>query len=276
MKRKIITIDENRCTGCGECVPDCPEGALQIIDGKARLVSDLFCDGLGACIGTCPEGAITVVEREAEPYDERRVMTENIIPKGPEVIKAHLKHLRDHGEGGYFAEAVSCLEEKGVAVPALNDGASCHGGGCPGSRAIDLRKSPAVSVRPQENVQASSELRQWPVQLKLLNPGASYFDNADLLIAADCVPFAYGDFHERFLKGKIVIMFCPKLDPCRDEYIDKLATIFTGHNIKSITIARMEVPCCGGVTALVDEALDRSGKRCIIKEYVISVRGDIL
>ncbi|HON78194.1 MAG TPA: 4Fe-4S binding protein [Spirochaetota bacterium] len=276
MKRNIITIDEDRCTGCGECVPDCPEGALQIIDGKARLVSDLFCDGLGACIGTCPEGAITVVEREAEPYDERRVMMENIIPKGPEVIKAHLKHLRDHGEEGYFAEAVSCLEEKGIAAPAMHDRAPCHGGGCPGSQTIDLRKAPVVAAHAQGTVQGVSELRQWPVQLKLLNPGASYFDNADLLIAADCVPFAYGNFHERFLKGKIVIMFCPKLDPYSEEYIEKLTAIFTGHKINSITIARMEVPCCGGVTALVDEALDRSGKRGIIKEYVISVRGDIL
>jgi ferredoxin len=276
MKRKIITIDDDKCTGCGECVPDCPEGALQMIGGKARLVSDLFCDGLGACIGTCPEGAITVVEREAEPYDERRVMKENIIPKGPEVIIAHLKHLQDHGEAGYFAEAVSCLEEKGMAVPRMNNGTPCHGGGCPGSQTIDLRKTPAAAVHEQGPVHAVSELRQWPVQLKLLNPGASYFDNADLLLAADCVPFAYGNFHERFLKGKIVIMFCPKLDPYGDEYVDKLSAIFSGHNINSITVARMEVPCCGGVVALLNEALDRSGKRGIIKEYIISVRGDIL
>ena len=158
----------------------------------------------------------------------------------------------------------------------MNYGTLCHGGGCPGSQTIDLRKTPVTAQREQGPVHAVSELRQWPVQLKLLNPGASYFENADLLIAADCVPFAYGNFHERFLKGKIVIMFCPKLDPYRDEYIDKLEAIFSEHKINSITIARMEVPCCGGIEMAVKAALQKSGKFIPWQVVTISTDGQIL
>ncbi|MCP4132098.1 MAG: 4Fe-4S dicluster domain-containing protein [bacterium] len=285
MKREIIKIDTEKCNGCGLCVPDCPEGALQIIDGKAQLVGDLFCDGLGACISTCPEDAIIIEEREAEPYNERTVM-ENIIKQGPNVVKAHLKHLDEHGEQGFLNEALELLKEKNIAVPDYKDKpeAGCHGGhdhqghqgGCPGSMAMDLRDKPKAQSSGGGNVSVDSELRQWPIQLKLLNPSAPYFDNADLLLAADCVPFSYGNFHQRFLKDKIVIMFCPKLDPYMDEYVDKLTEILLNHEIKSITVARMEVPCCGGISMALQEALNRSGKNIFVKESTISIKGEII
>ncbi len=296
MKRKIITIDEDKCDGCGACIPDCPEGALQLIDGKARLVSDLFCDGLGACMGTCPQGAISIVEREAEPYDERKVM-ENISRQGRNTILAHLKHLYDHDEKGYLAEAVEFLEEKGIDTAGYGNGDG-EKGRCPasdrlagvirsGSSVKNAGKSgvgsgfssgpaPGPAAAPLAGGAIESELRQWPVQLKLLNPAASYFDDADLLIAADCSPFAYADFHRRYVRGRVVVMFCPKLDPYADEYIDKLAAIFTAHRIASITILRMEVPCCGGTTAMVRKALEKAGKKIDMEEITVSVDGRIL
>ena len=289
MKRKIISIDEMKCTGCGQCIPDCPEGALQLIEGKARLVSDLFCDGLGACIGTCPEGAISVIEREAAPYDERAVM-ETIVRQGAPVIKAHLEHLAGHGQTEFYNQAVAFLNEKGIPVPLgasapapthpVGAGEQCHGGspgaypfaGCPGSAA---RSIPRTASRGPAAGPADSELRQWPVQLSLVNPAAPYFENADLLIAADCVPFAYAGFHAELLKGKIVIIFCPKLDPDIPGYIEKLAGIFSQHTIRSITVAHMEVPCCSGVRYIVDKALEKSGKKIPVEEKTITIDGKV-
>ncbi len=273
MKRKIINIDADKCTGCGICVPDCPEGALQIIDGKARLISDLFCDGLGACIKTCPENAIFIEEREAEAYDEKTVMG-NIVKHGENTIKAHLKHLNDHGEEKFLNLAIEYLNENKIKIPEYKEKAvsAC---GCQSSAPQDLRLKHNHAAKNSGPVNAGSELAQWPVQLKLLNPNAPYFDNADLLVAADCVPFAYGNFHEKFLKGKIVIMFCPKLDQDIDGYIEKLSLIIKNHPVKSITIARMEVPCCGGVNHVVEKALEMSGKNIFVKEFVISINGEI-
>jgi len=274
MKRHIITIDEELCNGCGLCVPDCPEGALLIIDGKARLVSDLFCDGLGACMGTCPEGALSVEEREAGPYDEAQVMA-NVVKHGENVIRAHLKHLDEHGETGYLDTAIEYLEKNDIDVPRFREepcgNDSC---GCAGSAPQDLRGRAAAGIGPGGNI--ASELRQWPVQLKLHNPRAPYFDNAGLLIAADCAPFAFGNFHQRFIKDSVVIMFCPKLDPCIEEYIDKLAEIIGGHEIRSITVVRMEVPCCGGIHAVLQKAMEKAGRTLFVKDYIISVRGDIV
>jgi ferredoxin len=283
MKRKIITIDEEKCTGCGLCIPDCPEGALQILDKKARLVSDLFCDGLGACIGTCPEGAISVIEREAEPYDERAVM-ETIIRQGEAVIKAHLIHLRTHGETGLYSQAVAYLQEKRIPNPdSGNDtgGVDCGNhahhqfGACPGAgpRIIE-RKSSGGGEDPVES--PDSDLRQWPVQLRLINPGHPSLEGAELLISADCVPFAYRRFHRDFLQGKTLIIFCPKLDQDLDEYIDKLATIFSRHSIRSITVVHMEVPCCSGVRYIVDKALEKAGKGIPVSEATISVEGKLV
>jgi ferredoxin len=305
MKRKIISVDEEKCTGCGQCIPDCPEGALQVIDGKARLVSDLFCDGLGACIGTCPEGAISVVERDAVPYDEKTVM-ENIAKQGAPVIRAHLEHLAGHGQTDLYNQAIGYLIGKGIPVPdhaapehrmqakppgqcptagRTGEGA-CHPGphaahpfaGCPGSAARSIPREDGPGRMPDSKAggTAVSDLRQWPVQLTLLNPAAPYFDNADLLVSADCVPFAYAGFHREMLHGKILIIFCPKLDADIEGYIKKLARIFTLHTIRSVTVARMEVPCCGGVRYVVDKALEKAGKKIPVVEKTISIRGGIL
>ncbi|MDZ4183050.1 MAG: 4Fe-4S binding protein [Candidatus Cloacimonadaceae bacterium] len=271
MKRQIIKIDEDLCNGCGNCVSGCHEGAIQMIDGKARLISDLFCDGLGACIGDCPVGAITIEEREAEPYSEALVM-EHIIPQGENTIKAHLKHMKDHGETGYYNEALQILKAKGFDIEALSkeETMAC---GCSGDHAKSIEKKSSANTSTGT---IESELRQWPVQLHLLNPAAGYFDNADLLISADCVPYAYGDFHRRFLGGRIVITFCPKLDKDIDRYVDKLAQIFTLHTIKSVTIVRMEVPCCGGTEIIMQKALEKAGKMHFVKINIVSVDGDII
>jgi NAD-dependent dihydropyrimidine dehydrogenase PreA subunit len=304
MKRKIISIDDAKCTGCGQCIPDCPEGALQLIDGKARLVSDLFCDGLGACIGTCPEGAISVIEREAEPYSEKTVMA-TIVKQGVPVIRAHLEHLAGHGERALYNEAIEYLIENSIPIPEhtgplpqkrkksvspcsttpppgrMGEGV-CHPephaahpfAGCPGAAARSIPRTPGSGPR-QPAGNTSSELRQWPVQLALLNPGAGYFENADLLVSADCAPFAYAGFHTDLLHGKILVIFCPKLDADIERYIDKLAEIFRLHTIKSITVARMEVPCCGGVRYVVDKALEQSGKTIPVSEKVVTINGEI-
>ncbi len=276
MRRKIIDIDLDKCTGCGLCIPDCPEGALQLIDGKARLISDLFCDGLGACIGSCPQNAINVLEREAEPYDERRVMA-NIVPQGELVIRAHIEHLKGHGETKLYNQAVEYLKEKNINIPTHDDSqknkTSCSDDACPGSAsaAIDRNKN----TQHFSDTPVESELRQWPIQLKLLNPEAQYFDNADLLLAADCTAFSYVAFHRDFLAGKILIMFCPKLDPHIDEYTEKLADILNNHTISSITVVRMEVPCCGGVNRVLDEAIKLSGKSIQVNTNIITRDGRI-
>ena len=299
MKRKIIVIDEETCTGCGECIPDCPEGALQIIDGKARLVSDLFCDGLGACIGTCPVGAISVIEREAEPYDEKAVMAK-VAPQGHAVIRAHLEHLAGHGEMVLYRQALEFLEEHGIPVPEHRSGtatpapvqttpkgtapvshqgaAACKSGGCPGSAARSIERGPSPGAGPTGPTghHPVSELRQWPVQLRLLNPDAAYFDNADLLIAADCVPVARAGFHREFLRGRIAIIFCPKLDSDLDDYVERLAAILSRHEIRSIMVLHMEVPCCTGTRIVLDRAIARSGKDIPVVEQTISIRGEVL
>ncbi|MGV8087466.1 MAG: ATP-binding protein [Methanomicrobiales archaeon] len=283
MIRKIIHIDEEKCTGCGQCIPDCPEGALQLIEGKARLVSDLFCDGIGACIGTCPEGAITIIEREAGAYDEKAVMA-NIVPQGPAVITAHLEHLIGHGEQELYKQAIEYLDEHHIPVPrhripGCHPDHDMHGrpsfAGCPGSAPQSIPRRYKTESRQQAGA-PSSELRQWPVQLILINPYAGYFDNADLLIAADCVPFAFADFHREFLKDKIVIIFCPKLDSDIDGYITKLAEIFSRHPINSITILHMEVPCCSGITYVVNQAMERSGKKIPVREFTITIEGKVI
>jgi ferredoxin len=277
MKRKIIRIDADTCNGCGQCLPNCPEGALQLIDGKARLVSDLFCDGLGACIGTCPLGAIHIEEREAAPYDERQVMA-HIASQGENVIRAHLEHLAAHNEEFFLEQGRQYLREKGIPLPESEKekGPGFHG--CPGSQMRDRRGQEASrpAAKPAAGSGSPSELRTWPVQLQLLNPQASFFDSADLLIAADCVPFAYSAFHNDFVRGKIPIIFCPKLDQASEQYLDKLAAIFTLHPIRSLHVVHMEVPCCSGTTALVRQALVRAGKEIPLHEYTISLQGELL
>ena len=273
MLRKIIEIDEEKCTGCGLCIPDCPEGALQIIDGKARLISDLFCDGLGACVGACPEDAMHVVEREAQPYNEEVVM-ENIIKAGDNTIKAHLEHLKEHGEHELYNEAVAVLKKKGLPVPEIAEKEEKMACGCPGSNIREIK--PGHQSESATPVSTQSELRQWPVQLHLINPQAKYLDNADILLAADCTPFAYANFHQRFIKGKIAITLCPKLDHGMEQYLEKLVMIFKNHVIKSVTVVHMEVPCCSGIGHLAERAIRESGKNILMKDYTISVDGQII
>ena len=274
MKRQIIKIDAEKCDGCGLCIPDCPEGALQMIDGKARLISDLFCDGLGACIGNCPRGAISTEEREADAYDEALVI-ENIIEAGPNTIKAHLKHLNDHGLDKYVNQAIQILTAKGIDIPEFRDAPStCATGGCPGSAPATIQHD---NTKVEETIQSSgvSRLDHWPVQLHLINQNDPSFDNADILIAADGVLAAYGNFHEKYLKNRRLIMFCPKLDQGLERYISKLAHIFKTKNIKSVSVVRMEVPCCGGIEMIVQKALQIAGVSMMVKLDVISLKGEI-
>ncbi|MFA4842609.1 MAG: 4Fe-4S binding protein [Candidatus Omnitrophota bacterium] len=280
-KRKIIKIDQAKCNGCSLCIPNCPEGAIQMIDGKARLISGLFCDGLGACLGKCPQGAITIEEREAKGYDERKVMG-NIIKQGTNVIKAHLTHLKEHHQMEYLHQAAGFLKEKGLPNPLLESSCKGHAptshSGCPGSKIMDFRKKePAASVGKGEGrqISAESQLRQWPVQLMLVPAYAPYLNNADMLIAADCVPFAYASFHEGLLKGKILLVGCPKLDDL-DAYRQKLTQMLNVNNIKSITYAHMEVPCCFGLVGIIQEAVTASGKGTPFKEVIISISGERL
>ncbi|MFA4947006.1 MAG: 4Fe-4S binding protein [Candidatus Krumholzibacteriia bacterium] len=276
MKRQIITIDEDLCTGCGLCIPNCPEGALQIIDGKARLVSDLFCDGLGACIGHCPEGAIATETREAEPYDESKVM-ENIVRFGPNVIKAHIAHLRDHKQDDYFREALAYLVDRDIEIPAEFFEPACRCGdtgssapvfaGCPGSRIVNIETDAADAP-----VDRPSRLRQWPVQIMLVPPSAPFLDGADLLVAADCVPFAYAGFHENLLAGKVLLIGCPKLDDA-EHYLEKLTAMFKGNDVRSVTVAHMEVPCCTGLVRLVERAIRDSGKDIPFEARTIGIKG---
>ncbi|MFC2103442.1 ATP-binding protein [Bacteroidota bacterium] len=275
MLRKIIKIDEDKCDGCGECVPNCHEGALQIIDEKARLISDLFCDGLGACIGHCPQDAISIEEREAEPYNERKVM-EYIVSGGENVIIAHLKHLLDHKELGFYDEAINYLEEnnidinlKSVTEPAKVQ-TSC---GCPGSQELNLKINDNGN---DEEGKRSSHLQQWPIQMHLVSPYAQYYQNSHLLLAADCVGFAYADFHKDYLNGKSIAIACPKLDTNKEVYSEKLTAMIKDANLQSITVMIMQVPCCGGLMQLAKDAIDQSGKEIPVKVIVIGVQGEVL
>ena len=279
MKRDILKIDEELCNGCGLCVPNCHEGALQVIDGKVRLVSELMCDGLGACIGHCPEGAITIETREAEPYNETRVM-EQMKSKGKNTVIAHLKHMKDHGETGYLKEGVEYLKQHRTELNFNLDEVlsvvhthNHEGGGCPGSRERVIDKPAALSNVPENG---KSELRHWPVQLHLINPNASYFQGADLLVAADCVAYSAGAFHSRFLRGKSLVIACPKLDPNTQIYVDKLTILIDSAKVNTITVMIMEVPCCGGLLQMVKNAMSRASRKVPVKEMIISISGEVL
>ncbi len=268
--RQIINIDHDKCNGCGICVPDCPEGALQIIDGKAHLISDIFCDGLGACIGTCPEGAISTIEREGQEYSEKLTM-ENIIKGGPNVIKAHLKHLKDHGQTKYYNEAAEVLNEKGIEVPEIEEDLPC---GCPGTemKRLEIEETDDGSIGGGFR---TTELRQWPVQIHLLHPKAPFFDNSHLLLLADCVAAANPNLHSQLIHGKTVAMGCPKLDDA-GAYIEKLSEILKQNRIKSLTVAIMEVPCCGGMIRIAEEAIKLSGKEVPLIKEMVSLKGELM
>lgn len=243
MLRKIVKIDQERCDGCGLCVPSCAEGAIKIVNGKAVLSAENLCDGLGACLGECPRDAITVEEREADSFDEAAVE----------------RHLAAQGK----------------PAPVHQHAAAHHhaGGGCPGSRAMSFARpqAPETSVLSGSR---QSQLGQWPVQLSLVSTTAPYFQGADLLITADCVPVAYAGYHEDFLKGKSVVMGCPKLDD-NQFYLQKLTELFSKSDIRSITVLKMEVPCCGGIAMAAQQALAASGRQIPFKVVTIGIQGDI-
>jgi ferredoxin len=298
MKRDILKIDEELCNGCGVCVPNCHEGALQVIDGKVRLVSELMCDGLGACIGHCPEGAITIETREAEPYNETKVM-EQMKDKGKNTIIAHLKHLKDHGETGFLQEGVMYLKShreelnfnldevtsvvhnhgKAAAVAGAVMASHIHqsneGGGCPGSRTMVIGKPETKNENAVDSNQPS-ELRQWPVQMHLVNPNAPYFRGADLLLAADCVAFSMGGFHNNHLKGKSLAIACPKLDQGTDTYIEKLTAMIDIAKVNTITVMMMEVPCCGGLLMMVKAALAKASRKVPVKKIIAGINGEVV
>ncbi len=240
VKRKIIEIDEELCNGCGECVPGCAEGALEIIDGKARLVAEVYCDGLGACLGDCPTGALQLIEREADDFDE-------------EAVEEFLK------------------EKKGKE-------ASMTPVGCPSSRLQTfLPQTPCQTANKPQSTEGSSTtaLTHWPVQIRLIPPNAPFLENSDLLIVADCAPIAYPNFHRDFIAGRVVMMGCPKFDD-QESYIAKFAEIFKTQSVQSITSVIMEVPCCGSMRTIIDQALKRAGKDIKADEVVIGARGEIL
>ncbi|MCR4965216.1 MAG: 4Fe-4S ferredoxin [Bacteroidales bacterium] len=269
MKRDIITINEELCNGCGQCTKGCHEGALQLIDGKARLVSELYCDGLGACIGDCPTGAITVEQREAEPYDENAVM-ERLVPQGDKVIEAHLRHLRDHGEQQLLQQGLAYLREHNIpfnVMPIL------LGGGCPGS-AQQVFNTP--NPMSENSAEMPSQLTHWPVQLHLINPQSEIFHNADVLLAADCTAYTYASFHQKLLRGRKLAIACPKLDSNKESYVDKLRQMIDDAKINTLTVAIMEVPCCGGLLMLVNKALEQASRKVPVKKIVIGIRGNVL
>jgi len=330
MKREIIEIDEEKCDGCGLCIPNCHEGALQIIDEKAVLISDLMCDGLGACIGHCPQDALTITEREAEAYDEVTVM-KGMVQKGKNVVVAHMKHLKDHQEHEFLKQGVQYLlnnKEKldfnavdviqevhnhgkaqpitGHAVGGNGEGKahdaehgqrhaagkvlSATGGhhpvpdpgglemgsacGCPGSKEMSFQ--PEHTALSGSNTDQPSALRQWPVQLHLINPGAGYFQEADLLVAADCVAFAMGNFHSKYLQNKSLVIACPKLDSRQEVYQQKITALIDQSQVNTLTVMIMEVPCCGGLLQLVQTAAEQANRKVPVKVIQVGIQGEVL
>lgn len=251
--RKIVKIDEDKCNGCGLCVPACAEGAIQIIDGKAKLVADNLCDGLGNCLGDCPMDAITIIERDADDFDETAVELHLEKPHPP------------------LAAAPAAT----IGGAGLHRAAVSHGGGCPGSRVISFKDHAPGEEQPQK-VAAPSRLRQWPVQLHLVPPTAPYFQGANVLLAADCIPFAMGDFHEKLLAGRSLAIACPKLDGGQDVYLDKLVAMIDEARIDTLAVAVMEVPCCTGLVRLAQAALERSERKVPLKLIRVSLQGEVM
>jgi len=265
-KRKIISIDEDKCTGCGDCITGCAEGALQLVDGKAKLVKEQYCDGFGDCIGTCPTGALTITERDADDFD----------------VEATRENLRQtQGE-----DAVRRMDEANAAHergehPAPPAEPRPHGGGCPGSRmrmpaAGAPKAAPLPTGAPTGGQMVRSDLEQWPVQLHLVQPGAPFFQNKELVLLSTCSPIASADVHWRFIRGRGVLVACPKLDRT-EPYVDKLAGILRDATIPKLIVVRMEVPCCGGLTVIAREAARQSGREdLVVEEVTVGVAGDVL
>lgn len=296
--RKIVTIDEEKCNGCGECVPNCAEGALQIIDGKARLVSDVYCDGLGACLGHCPMDAITIEERDADEFDEAAV-NNRLEQLGRPTLESP-------------ATVATPQQQRGMSDVSAHSGAGCPsgngnhgGGGCPGSRMMDFlagdagdnrsdnapKPSPAASARPttaqsesgmeagmgagMEAGPGESGLGNWPVQLSLLPIEAPFYNDRELVLAADCAAFSMPDFHSRILKGRALAIACPKLDNV-EPYVEKLTEILRRNRIRGLLLIHMEVPCCGGIVSLARRAAAACGRPVAVRDIMVGVRGKVL
>lgn len=248
MIREIVKIDEEKCNGCGDCVPACAEGAIQIIDGKAKLIADNLCDGLGACLGHCPMDAIIIEKRSADEFDE-------------EAVEAHLSEQGRTSHSTEAAPAAGCPSTQGR---------STHGG-CPSARISSFE---GEKVDAQEAGSRQSQLRQWPVQMHLVPPTAPFLQGADVLLAADCAPFAYADFHKDILKGKALLIGCPKLDDGQ-AYLQKLTAMLQQNDIKSLTVVHMEVPCCSGLIAIARQAVAACGKDVPLETVCVGIQGDL-
>jgi NAD-dependent dihydropyrimidine dehydrogenase PreA subunit len=285
MIREVVKIDEELCNGCGNCIPNCHEGALQIIDGKARLVSDLLCDGLGACIGHCPLDAISIEKREAMDYNEIKTI-EMMVEKGKNTVMAHLLHLKEHNENKYLDQGLDFLKINRdkihfdideiiskLNINQLNHSKNMeHQHSCPGASEVHFaQKQPKEETMNSHEV--PSELTHWPVQLHLINPAASYFQKADILIAADCTAFAMGNFHSAYLRGKSLIIACPKLDSNKEIYTAKIQALIEKSMVNTITVMIMEVPCCGGLLSIVQESMQNSTRKVPVKLIVSSIQG---
>ncbi len=300
MLREIVVIDESKCDGCGLCVPACEEGAIRIIDGKARLVSDVLCDGLGACLGHCPQDAIHIEKREADAFDEAAVAahlghgdskghaTASARPPVPTPPPAKAPHpAAMAGAGGCPGAAFKRLADSPQPHSPQPHSPQPHSpqppaGGCPSSRFAQFDRSGAPARPAPSDGSAdtaadapASELTHWPVQLRLLSPAAPVLRGASLLIAADCVPVAFPDFHSRLLRGRAVVIACPKLDD-PDGYVEKLTAILADNEVRDITVAHMQVPCCTGILHMAAEARRRSGRNVPLIDMVISLQGEVL
>lgn len=271
MLRQIIRIDDDKCDGCGECIPSCHEGALRIIEGKCRLVSDLFCDGLGACIGECSKGALEVVMAEAGEYNEIEVI-KSMLDKPNSVMKAHLSHLVEHGASEYFDQAQNYLDSLGIKInldeaDKPNDNQKS---GCPGSTMTELKQFVPV---PKPKLESDSMLSHWPIQLHLVSPFSPFLKGKELVILSTCAPVAYANVQNDYIAGKAVVIACPKLD-YTEPYPKKLEEIFRNANISKVSVVRMEVPCCGGISAISAKAAANSGVNGLeVCEHIISTDG---
>ncbi len=308
IRRDIIKVNEDLCDGCGLCVPSCAEGALQIIDGKARLVSEIYCDGLGACLGDCPQGAISIEEREAQPFDEEAVedYLKSFAPEGKE--EKETTHISQaacacHLEGKDAVEMTQVSQENcgchqagedknneellesafGLSNSSPHEPGDFHDheddGGCPACAALSgeihrEKKDEEADGPGGEGAAIESELTHWPVKLKLVSPEASFLKKPHLLVAADCVPFTYADFHRRFLRDKPLVIGCPKLDDT-SLYLKKLVEIFKNYDYKKVTVVNIGIPCCSGLQGLVEKAMSEAGSRAQLDNVVIGIEGDI-
>lgn len=293
MIREIVKIDRDKCNGCGNCVPGCHEGALQMIDGKATLVSELMCDGLGACLGHCPVGAITIEKREAEAYNEAATIAA-MVPNGANVIIAHLKHLFDHREFEYARVGIEYLKKNEDTLPfnlnhvlqavygdkstepkqQLKPEAEPLACGCPGSAARSF--AAAQPVKSAVTNSQPSMLTHWPIQMHLINPAAAHFKGSNLLLAADCVAFSLGNFHTNYLQNKTLAIACPKLDANKEVYVDKIVALVENAEIDTLTIMKMEVPCCHGLVQIAQMALNQCSRKVPVKVITVGVQGDIV